>query len=297
MLVKEAIEHQLNHLKTSQNELARRIGVSPATIIACKTSDWGKISEEMLNKFKTFFKISDWPLRETDNMIAITEVCLDAQQRSRFLAIAGFTGAGKTEGLGHYTKSNSNAFSVMCYFFMSQKGFLAKLQQAMGISQGGSIEKQVFSVAEKLNSLNNPLLIIDDAGKLSDSNLMIVMALYDLTEGRCGIVIGGTEYLKERIDKSASDNRKGFRELQRRIAYWQPLHRPSVDIVSRICQDNGINSKHAIKYIAKNATNYGLLKNMVQNANDAAQQSGTEVTVDLLAGLSLGDAQYREVSL
>ena len=43
--------------------------------------------------------------------------------------------------------------------------------------------------SNSISLVNEPLLIIDDAGKLNDTNLRIIQLIYDYTEGSCGIVM------------------------------------------------------------------------------------------------------------
>lgn len=294
--IQEQLATQISVLG-SQNELARRADVSPGTLINIKNGNWDKISDEMLNKLKVYFGISDWPIRDTANFSSIVELCADAQRNHRYMAICGFTGAGKTTATKYYAQNNSTVFYFHAFTFQGQRGFLAGIQRSMGINQGGSIEKMVMAIIEQLKKLTSPLLIIDNADKMSDANLMILMAIYDATEGHAGIVLSGTEYLKDMIDKGVRNNKRGYRETARRIAYWQPMERPSDDIINRICEDNGITNTGAKKFIRQHATNYGTLKNMVLNSVVAAEKNDVPVTRDLLCTLSLGDARYKEYAV
>ena len=100
-----------------QNELARRIGISAGTLINIKKGEWNKISDEMLNKLKAYFNINDWPLRETENFSSIVELCADAQVNHRFMAVCGFTGAGKTTATKFYAQNNAGVFYHHNYSF------------------------------------------------------------------------------------------------------------------------------------------------------------------------------------
>ncbi|HMN89792.1 MAG TPA: AAA family ATPase [Saprospiraceae bacterium] len=297
------IKHELQQkvleaLKTmSQAELARKmksqIGYgSDATVINLKQGNWELISEEAINKLRAFFKIDSWRLRSTHNFAVITKLCEDARDNRRFMAIAGYTGAGKTTALRYYTSQNADTYYVLATVLMTKRTFLEAVQRAMGINAGSSMADMMAGILNKLHSSSKPLLIIDDAGKLTHSCLRLLQVIYDQTEFSAGVVISGTEYLKTEIDRQARRDNMGFRELKRRIAYWQPLRRPTQSIISTICKDYNITDQNAISYIHEYAHDYGTIRNLVLNAHMIAVRDGVAISRDLLADLHVGDIAY-----
>lgn len=294
--IQDAIETALK-AGTSQNVLAKKIGISASIVINIRRNEWETISDRMENKIAAYFKIQmedQWPLHNTWNLKAISRVCDEARTRSRFLGIAAYTGAGKTKALMHYAHTTPNTYYVLCTVIMSRKSFLFAVMRAMGLNESGSITHVTNRIISRLNGVDKPLLIIDDAGKLSHGIYRVIQLLYDQTEHRAGMVIAGTEFLKEEIDKQASYNRMGFRELQRRVAYWQPLQRPSGKIVTEICAHHGITDENAVSYIMEHCQDYGTLSNMVINAKHAAEVQGKPIDRPLLADLAMGDHVYRQ---
>ena len=285
-------------LKTmSQAQLARKmkseIGYgSDATIINIKNGNWDLISDEGINKLRAFFKIDNWQLRSTHNFAVITKLCEDARDNRRFMAIAGYTGAGKTTALRYYASQQPHTFYVLATVLMSKRSFLEAIQRSMGINTGSSMADMMAAVVNKLHSGNKPLLLVDDAGKLSHTCLRLLQVIYDQTEFSAGIVIAGTEYLKKEIDKQARRDNMGFRELKRRIAYWQPLRRPTSAIIAAICKDYNITDPHALAFIHDHAKDYGTIRNLVLNAHMIATRDGVAITRDLLADLHVGDMAY-----
>jgi len=276
----------------SQNGLANQAGVSAATLINIKRGEWEHISDPMVSKLRAFFRLDDWGIRKTHNFSVISQICDDARDNKRFMAVAGYTGAGKTTALEYYTRSNTNAFYVLADILHSKRTFIQSIQQALNISEGSSIREMLESIVRKLIRLENALLIIDDAGKLNDSCLRILQIIYDRTFQNAGLVLSGTEYLKTKIDRSAKKDVQGFRELKRRIEYWQPLRRPTKKVVANICQDMQITDSQAIAYIYEHAKDYGTLKNLVTNAMKAAALNGVQVTRELLIDVHVGDHAY-----
>lgn len=290
--IQQAVNEALETPGQSQNRLAAQIGVSAATIINVKRGNWEAISHAMIAQFKSFFRIDNWGVRNTPNFAAITKLCEDARDQKRFLAVAGFTGAGKTTALRHFAQRNGEAYYVLGTVLHTKRTFLQDIQRSMGISEGNSIHDMMMAIIRRLNTGTNTLLIIDDAGKLSHTCLRLLQIIYDNTEFSAGMVMAGTEFLKKEIDRGSRKNLMGFQELKRRIAYWQPLRRPTKQIVQKLCEDYGIEDRAAIDFIYNNAKDYGSLRNMVVNACAAAEKDNTIVNREVLVDLHVGDMAY-----
>ncbi len=276
----------------SQNALARKMGVSAATLINIKKGQWESISEEMINKLLAFFRIDSWKIMETWNYKAIHGVCNDAMLNKRFLAIAGYTGAGKSTALREFAKKYEDVYYMHATSVMNKKLFLGAIQASMGIRDGYSVPMMMDGIIAHMNSANQPLLIIDDAGKLSPSIMGLIQIIYDGTENRAGIVIAGTEYLEEVITKWVRYNRMGFRELFRRIGFWQPLRQPTIAVVQGICAQYNITDKACIRYIHELAHNYGDIRNIIVNALQIKEATGQDIDREMLESLNVGKHFY-----
>lgn len=278
----------------SQRSLAVQLKTSEATIDNIKNNRWNnKISDRMINKLRNQLRIDSWGLRDTYNFRVVKKVCEDARTNSRFMAISGFTGGGKTTAALHYANNTTNAYYLLATAIDTRKTFVRKIQQSLGISEGQGIQQMLLAAITKMQSLSQPVLIIDDAGKLNDSCLRLIQIIYDNTEFSAGIVLMGTEYLKRLIDMKSKNNTMGFRELRRRISYWQPLRRPSKQVIKTICEDHGITDAPSIKFIADRAEDYGTLRNLIENAVRAAEAAGGEpVSRELLEGMAVGDYHF-----
>jgi DNA transposition AAA+ family ATPase len=277
----------------SQNEAARQMGISGAHIINFREGHWDKISQRQFNTIAHLAGINSWRDVKTANLSIATGLLAQAQSRSRMLALSGYTGAGKTHAMRLYARKTPQAYYVLADAEMNKRRFLNAILQAIGVrpdDAGNNIGEALDAIARKLNREDSPLLMIDDAGKLTDSLLRIIQIIYDRTEGRAGIVLAGTEYLKESIEAKARRNVMGFRELKRRVAYWEEMSSISKVDVRGICEANGITDASAIAYLASNVSDFGTLREMVLNALDMAD--GGEVTREVLAALYAGREWY-----
>jgi len=286
-LIQEAIDNG-----TSQNQLAQQIGVSAATLVNVRKGNWKSISDKMVATLKAYFKITDWPLVSTTNLNRIERACNDSKKQHRMIAICGYTGAGKTTALRYVSRKSRDTYYMLADCIMTKKSFLQSMQQALGISEGSAVTEMMNAIVKKLNSATQPLLIIDDVGKLSHTIMRLIQVIYDRTEHSCGIILAGTEFLKEEIDRMSRKNRMGFRELRRRISHWEPMRQPTPKVVQRICENVGITDAHAQRYILNNCRDYGTIRNMITNALMVSKRDDLEITPELLEGLSVGDHHY-----
>ncbi len=288
--IKKRFVEKLQLTGISQNQAAKQINVSAALISNLINEKWDLISEAAWLLFANFvsWHTDRWQIRESRNLKVILDSCNDARENNRLLAVSGFTGAGKTTALKYYSNQTPNTYYVLCTVVMGRKDFLTAIQRALGIETEGSIYNRVADIVDRLAKDNLPLLILDDAGKLNDVNLRLIQVIYDQLEFRAGIMLSGTEYMRNYIVKMANKDKMGFKELRRRIAYWQKLFRPTFSFVRNVCDDYGISDEHAINFIYREAGgNYGSLREMISNALRAAGERGS-VSVDMLAGLSVG---------
>jgi DNA transposition AAA+ family ATPase len=279
-------------LVKSQNQLATLIGVNAGVLSFVKNAKWENLSDEMIARLRAYFRLNDWKLRATPNFLKIKALCEDAKANSRFLAIGGYTGAGKTIGLRRFCDTNEDAFYVLATAVMTRRGLIDAILQAMSLIEGGTIEDKLRKITDKLNRCINAVLVIDDAGKLSDSCMQLLQIIYDMTEHNAGIVVAGTEFLKKSIDKKAAKDKLGYRELKRRIAYWLPLQQPGrIEVVS-FCNDYGIKDKNALDYVVKLVQDYGTLANLLMNAKMRSDKDNVAINRELLMSLSVGEDHY-----
>ena len=68
----------------------------------------------------------------------------------------------------------------------------------------GTLHEMIEGIVNILQSLKKPLLIIDEADKLSDSCLNIFKTLYNRLKKQCGFILCGAPYFKIRIEKGVN---------------------------------------------------------------------------------------------
>ncbi|MDZ4211430.1 MAG: ATP-binding protein [Methylotenera sp.] len=242
----------------SQNKAANSLkGISSATLSQVLNNNWGSISDEMWRSLasQTGFKESGWVEVETRDYRLLTRLLTDSQQNANVFAITGESGTGKSYTIRRFVADCKTAHAVVCREYWNRKMFLSELLAAMGRDATGlNVSELMHEVVRQLKMQDRPVLIIDEADKLSDQVLYFFITLYNELEDRCGIVLIATDHLAKRIRRGLKLNKKGYKEIYSRIARrsieLQGLG--SVDI-TMICQANGVTDCKHIKEVIDDA--------------------------------------------
>lgn len=263
----------------SAKRLSQLLGVSDATISHIKNRKWTEVRAQMWDRLYSHpvLGLTKSELSLTRNLRKIELVCKDAQEASRMVAIAAYTGGGKTTAFEYiaYGGTNENVFYVLATEAMNVSEFLVKVGRSMGLDLAGRPSAMIDKINERLIRSTKPLLIIDDAGKLNDACMRHIQIIYDYTKGYAGIVLGGTEYLQKTIHRKATLDKRGFRELKRRISLWVDLYRPSYKEIQDRCEKRGLLAEQEVMLVAKaarwnkdevaNESDFGTIENAIDN--------------------------------
>lgn len=105
-----------------------------------------------------------------------------------------------------------------------------------------------------LKSIENPIIILDEADKLADNVLLFFITLYNELENHCGIVLMATHFLEKRIRRGVAMEKKGYREIYSRVGLrFIELESTSFSDIEKVCKANGIDDSTTIRAIAKDS--------------------------------------------
>lgn len=258
---KQQISEQLRayvEQKGSGNKAAASMnGVSSATVSKVLSGKWDTISDDMWRSIaaQCGHKAEGWQLVETRAYKAMTFTLENAQRDSLVMAVIGEAGSGKTEAIKNYAAGARNVYHLVCSEYWNRRTFMAKVLQSMGeIYSGTTVADMMDAIVDTLKRKETPLIVLDEADKLSDQVLYFFISLYNQLEGRCGIIMTATRYLRARIEKGLRLNRKGYAEIYSRIGrkfVELPLH--NSEDVAAVCAANGITDAKTINSIIDEA--------------------------------------------
>ena len=240
--------------KGSQNKAANSLnGVSSATISKLLNSEWDLINEVMWRNIAAQIGVKQktWFIVETRDFKLLNTILSDAQEESISTAVCGECGSGKSLTAHTYSESNKNVFLLSCKEYWNRKLFMQELLRVMGKNScGDTIGDMMHSIVSELKRIEKPLIIMDEADKLSDQVLYFFISLYNDLEYHCGMTLMATDYLEKRVKRGLRLNKKGYKEINSRVCRkFIPLKGVCVNDITEICIANGVDNKSVIKDI------------------------------------------------
>lgn len=241
--------------KGSQAKAAAALKVSNATVSQMINGNWELIKDEMWRTVSNGIGMQggNWATVATGGYKRMTSVLEDAQANSLVMAVIGDAGCGKTQAIEHYVKNHRNAYHLQCAEYWNKKNFLQNLCQQMGMRNTyGTVYDLIEDIVRELEKEDRPLIIVDEADKLSDVVLYFFITFYNRLEDHCGIVLCATGYLKKRIIAGERNERKGFAEIHSRVGRnFIGMPQTTSEDIAAICEANGVDDLNAINTICK----------------------------------------------
>lgn len=245
--------------KGSGNKAANSLnGVSSATISKVLTGKWETIADDMWRSIAAqtgSAEAKGWQLVPTRAYKAMTFALENAQRDSLVMAVIGEAGSGKTEAIKNYTAGGRNVYHLVCSEYWNRRTFMAKVLQSMGVTySGNTVADMMETIVDTLKRKEQPLIVLDEADKLSDQVLYFFISLYNQLEDHCGIIMTATKYLRARIEKGLRLNRKGYAEIFSRIGRkFVELPLLNSEDVAAVCVANGVSEAKTINGIVDEA--------------------------------------------
>lgn len=243
-------------MKGSQKRAATSlVGVSPATVTQIVTGKWELINEKMWRSIAAQIGVKQtrWNIVETRNYRALSDIFADAQENALVLAVCGEAGTGKSLTAAHYGAENPNVYVLACSEYWNRKTFLRELLRVMGKNPAGdTVGDMVDDVVMALKRCENPLIILDEADKLSDQVMFFFITFYNKLEDYCGIVLMATDYLEKKVRRGLRLNKKGYKEIYSRIGRrFVAMPGLSATDISDVCRANGVEGLREIETVKK----------------------------------------------
>ena len=244
--------------KGSQNKAANSMnGVSSATVSKVLSGDWDTISDEMWRTIASQIghETKGWHIAETRAYKRMAFLLNNAKTDSLVMAVTGDAGCGKTEAIKNYTAGNKNVYHLCCSEYWNRRTFMGKLLQCMGVDYTGStVSDMMDDIIDNLKRKERPLIVLDEADKLTDQVFYFFISLYNQLEDHCGIILCATDYLEKRIKKGLRTKRKGYEEIFSRMGRkFVKLQVINSEDVAAVCVANGVTDAKTINHVIESS--------------------------------------------
>ena len=241
----------------SRNKAAQSLkGVSAPTISALMNGNWANISDDMWRNIAAQVctaTTDEWQIVGTTAHQEMNYVLDDAQRWRSVTWVVGDAGCGKTTAARQYEATHGEAFYILCSEDMRRGDFIRDIARRIGLrTDGSTLRDALDAISAALVQMQHPLLIFDEADKLSERVFHYFIDLYNRLEERCGIVFFSTAYIKRRIKIGLRYDKKGYNEIDSRIGRkFFELEPTSPSDVYAVCAANGLNDKAVISGIIR----------------------------------------------
>lgn len=267
----------------SQNKASSSLkSVSVAVISKVLNGKYDNISDEMWRNIASQVarvKETGWQIVETPAYQEIQYALDDAQRWRNVTWVVGEAGCGKTTTAHLYTDKNRDVFYILCSEDMKKGDFVREIAQKVGIrTEGHNIREAWSLILDDIIQMEQPLLVFDEADKLTEPVFHYFISMYNKLEDKCGIVFMSTDYIKRRIERGLRYQKPGYKEFYSRIGrkYFE-LEETTANDVYSICVANGVQDKKKIEEIIRDTEGCDFDLRRVKKAVHRTKRMGEQV--------------------
>jgi len=224
----------------------------------------------------------------------------DAQRHAMCYGLAIKSGLGVTYSAISYAEENENVYYLGGNEIGSEKGLYSQLLQAMGSDQliRTSRDKMIAAIENIIDNCGEdkePLIIIDNASLLSLDALYAATKLYKRLINKCGLVIMGTDNLRERIIDEVRQSDEKYSEIYNTIGRrFVTLGTRGPKDVELICRANGVKDEKVIERIKNDTSHLGGVKAMIEDYKEQQALDKAAERVPVTTGKKFPEEDYEE---
>lgn len=243
---------------SSQNKAALSLkNTSAGTVSNILSGKWDNISDEMFRSIAaqigTPKNQKEWNFVETSAYQEINCALNDAKDFKNVTWVVGEAGCGKTTTARLYTSDVKESYYILCSEDMKRGDFVREIARMIGIRTEGLNIRELWNlIMNDIIQMEAPLLIFDEADKLTEPVFHYFINLYNKLEDKCGVIFMSTDYIKKRISRGLQYQKAGYKEFYSRMGrkFFELEYTSASDVYS-ICVANGISEKTQIDKIIK----------------------------------------------
>lgn len=265
----------------SQNKAVGSLkNTSVGTVSNIMNGKYENISDEMFRNIASQVgsrtKETGWQIVETSAYQEIRYALDDVQHWRNVTWVVGEAGCGKTTTARLYTEEHKEVFYILCSEDMKKGDFVREIAQKVGIKTDGHNIREIWSlILDDVIQMDAPLLIFDEADKLTEPVFHYFISMYNKLEDKSGIVFMSTDYIKKRISLGLRHQKPGYKEFFSRMGrkYFE-LEETTVNDVYSICMANGVQDKKKIEEVIRDAESCDFDLRRVKKAIHRAKRMG-----------------------
>lgn len=171
----------------------------------------------------------EWKAAKTPTYLYIMAQLEFSQNSCTSGILCDIPNIGKTFTARLYSSSHKNAVYIDCSQVKTKLKLIRKIAKEFGVNSNGRYSDVYDDLVFYLRSIDQPLIILDEAGDLQYEAFLELKALWNATERCCAWYMMGADGLKEKINRSIECKKVGYTEMLSRYG----------DRYSKVTPDDG----------------------------------------------------------
>jgi type II secretory pathway predicted ATPase ExeA len=216
--VADALAEVRRNFGGSDSNFAKSYGLQPSAYSRIKNGDHERVisDTQWLNLGRALDirqNALPWAAAETDVFKAIKSDVETCQAYHKAMILVDDCAIGKTFTARYLSKTLRNCFYIDASQCKTQQLFVRNFARVLGIDGSGRYADIKENIKYYLSMLENPVVIIDEAGDLNYRAFLELKEFWNATDGHCGWYMMGADGLRSKIESGIQYKKVGFREL------------------------------------------------------------------------------------
>ena len=210
------IHDRANHASDAKH--ARVLGIDKAQYSRIKKDELEVLSNAKWTSLARILAVElgdkkPWVIVKTETFNYITTQLSACQNRSISAMFCDIASVGKTTAGVDYAKKHKNAVYIDCSQVKSKQKLIRKIAREFGVDFTGRYADVYQDLVFYLRTVENPLIILDEAGDLDYTAFLELKALWNATPYSCGWYMMGADGLKHKFTRQKDLKKVGFTEI------------------------------------------------------------------------------------
>ena len=220
--VVDALKNERERYDITLKEFCRKMGINQGSYSRLINGEIeGVVSNKELLRIGRDLgvkaKESNWTTARTRVYDEMEESLMFSKQFNKSFILVDDSGVGKTHCAKHIISGMKNAFYLDCSEAKTPQLFTRELGRIVGIDNRGRFVDVKRDLKYTLNSIQDPIVVLDDAGYLDAKTFIEIIEYWNGTEGNCAWYMIGDDALEQKIEKGISSKKPGFRAVFNRF--------------------------------------------------------------------------------
>jgi hypothetical protein len=214
----DALAVARENFEGSDAQFARKYGINAAIYSRIKKGDFEKVIKTqnwlaLGQALDVYPNERKWTVVETDVFKQIREEIDFCRTYHKAMTFVDDCAIGKTFTARYLSRTMKNVIYIDCSQCKTKILFAKALAKALGIEYAGNYSEVKQQIKYFLNTLKNPVVVLDEAGDVDYSTFCDLKEYWNATENRCGWYMMGADGLKKKMMDGINRKTTSYREL------------------------------------------------------------------------------------